>query len=51
MATQVTEYRLEDFEHVTLETREAEVIPFPGNDLEWLARECMSTPFATVLRD
>ncbi len=38
-------------EHVVIESPKAEVINFPGTDLEWLARDCMSTPYATIIRE
>ena len=45
---EVQEYKSEDFEHVTLETK-SNVVPFPGVNLEWLARDVMSTPYAEVI--
>ena len=44
---EVQEYKSEDFEHVTLETK-SNVIPFPGVNLEWLARDVMSAPYAEI---
>lgn len=43
----VHEYKLEDFEHVVLETK-----PEPeGQNFEWLMRDCMSTTYADVIRE
>jgi len=42
--TQVSPVR----EEIVLETK-SNVLPFPGTDREWLAREIFSTPYAEIL--
>jgi hypothetical protein len=57
MGMQVIEYTettVEEIDGYTVEThrpRTAKVIPLRASDREWLMRDCMSAPYATILED
>jgi hypothetical protein len=46
----VVEHSQDEIEDIVLETKSAQVIDFPSKpDREWLMRDVMSTPYATIM--